>query len=151
MILIRDITTLSAMSLWWLGCYVWGLCFKNVFQMVVSKRWTLFLFMFMVEIWIKNKYCFKKLLAAQQVPEDGTWLVDYVLHAWFNSLLDCLLNMMVSSDVDGLPECFLSVTHLVHWNLIYVQIFALVGNSFWNLYISLCTLLVTVCITMHWQ
>jgi hypothetical protein len=35
----------------------------------------------MVEIEIKNKYCFKKSLAAQQVSEDGMWLVDYVLHA----------------------------------------------------------------------
>jgi len=46
----RDITTISAISLWHLGCHVWSSCFKNVFQMVVSKRWTLFLFVFMVEI-----------------------------------------------------------------------------------------------------
>ena len=64
----------------------------------------------------KNKYCFKKSLTAQQVWEDDTWLVDYVLHAWYTSLLDCLLNMTVSSDVDGLPKCFSPVTCLIHWN-----------------------------------
>jgi hypothetical protein len=54
----------------------------------------------------------------------------------------------VFSDIDGLPECFSSVTHPALLNLTRVWIFAVVGTSFQNLCVSVYTF---SCDNMHSQ